>query len=81
MNKELKRTLSVADTMDFLDWCLWTLCCIFLVLNLLGGADERGDSLFIVLCICGGLIRIRLLVRAIRVDALKRAAMDSTPKP
>ena len=75
--KQRAKVLKNSDTMNFADTILWCLCaawCFMLFAGLITSEQLGNEDIAAMLLVplFMGLLRIRMLVRAIRVDALLR---------
>lgn len=84
--KDPKKILWWADTASFVEWILYGICVGVPLLALLAGRLSTGDGADGGLGICLyliwlSLLRLRLLVRAMRMDSLRReiAAQNNQP--
>jgi hypothetical protein len=85
--KDPKKILWWADTASFVEWIIYGICVGVPLLALLAGrlstateGDEGGLGVYLYL-IWLSLLRLRLLVRGIRMDTLRReiAAQNNQP--
>jgi len=78
MNKKQRdKVLRNSDNMHFMDTILWCLCAAWLFMMVAGmftsdTMDAEALAGLVMSPLFMGLLRIRMLVRAIRVDALLR---------
>lgn len=68
-----KRTLWLSELATIVDWFIWGLCVFFFVANVLDQASTMSETALVGIALFAVLVRIRIILRAIRIDALKRS--------